>query len=95
MDSGSNYTYITTAATNVIGPATAAIGPRRINLLGIQINKPLTGTLTVKSGSTTIGIIAASTVAGMYWYPDGGVEVADLQIINASAEDFNVFWNNL
>lgn len=92
---GSNYTYITTAATTVIGPATSAVGPRRINLLGIQINKTLTGNVTVKAGSTTIGILQSNAVPGMHWYPDEGVEVADLQITNASNEDLTVFWNNL
>ena len=93
---GSNYTYITTAATTVIGPATAAIGPRRINLISIAVNKILTGTVTIKSGATTIGVLAASAPIGNYWLKSsGGTEVADLQIVNGSTEDVTVFWDNL
>lgn len=85
-----SYTYITTAATTVIGSADY----RRVNLKGIFINKPLTGTLTIKSGSTTIGVIAASTPAGTYWNVRDGLLIQDLQIVNASTEDVVVATTN-
>lgn len=86
-----NYTYITTAATNVIsGTAT-----NRVNLIGISLNKVATGTITVKADSTTIGVIAASTPAGMYFNTVTGMEVQKLTITNASTEDFTVIWTNL
>jgi len=91
MQPGSNYTYISTATTTVVGGSSL----RRVNLVGISINKALVGIVTVKSGATTIGIFAAATPVGMQWYTDGGVEIADLQIVTASADDVTVFWNNL
>lgn len=88
---GCNYTYISTNATTVIGPSTL----RRINLLGININKTLTGTVTVKSGATTIGAFAIGTVVNQYWYTDCGIEIADLQIVTSASDDVTVFWENL
>lgn len=97
---GSNYTYITTATTTVIGPAAGTIGlpttGRRINLLGIQVNKTLTGTLTVKTGATTIGIHAIGTTPNVYWWTgEGGIEIADLQIVTSATDDITVFWSNM
>lgn len=96
---GSNYTYISTGTTTVIGPALSTLSSptagRRINLLGIAINKVNTGTITVKSGSTTIGIIAVGAPIGTYWYnTETGVEVFDLQIVTSAADDVTVFWSN-
>lgn len=88
---GSNYTYITTATTtSIFGTAI-----KRVNLLGISVNKATTGTISVQSGSTVIGVIAASSAAGMYFLSSFGVEVASLTIVNSATEDFTVFWNNL
>lgn len=98
VSAGSNYTYISSGTTTVIGPAAATISlpttGRRINLLGIGINKTLTGTVTVKSGSTTIGVIAIGTLAGTYWQTQAGIEVTDLQITTSAADDVTIFWNN-
>lgn len=91
MNPGNNYTYISTNTTTVIGGSSL----RRVNLTGIGINKTLAGTVTVKSGATTIGILAIGTLAGNYWLTDDGVEVADLQIVTSASDDVTVFWNNL
>lgn len=88
---GSNYTAITTATTTVIGSATL----RRVNLLGIFVNGTLAGTVTVKSGATTIGTLAIGTIAGAYWYTTNGVEVADLQIVTSAGDNVTIAWNNL
>jgi hypothetical protein len=90
----SNYTYITGAATTVIGPAAGTGTGRRIALTGIAINKALTGTLTIKSGATTLGQFAAGTAPGILWDVIGGVEIPDLQIVTSATEDITVFWTN-
>lgn len=97
---GSNYTYITTGTTTVIGPAASTLSAptagRRINLLGIQVNKVTTGTITVKSGSTTIGIMAIGAPQNVYWWTgEGGTEIFDLQIVTSAADDITVFWSNV
>ena len=65
---------------------------------GININKTLTGTLTIQSGGasgTVIGIIAAGTIAGEYWYSNTGTEIQDLAIINSATEDVTVLYRNI
>ena len=86
-----NYQYISTATTTVIGAAAY----RRISLLGIAINKTLVGTVTIKSGATTIGVLAIGTLAETYWNVYGGVEINDLQIVTSAADDVTVFFTNL
>ena len=91
---GNNYQYISTAATTVIGNAS---GPRRINLHGIFINKVTTGTVTVRSGaSTIIGVIAIGAAAGVYWQAtEAGVTIQDLQIVTSAADDVTIAYSNL
>jgi hypothetical protein len=97
---GSNYTYINTATTTIIGPAASTTSlpttGRRINFLGIAVNKSPTGTITIKSGATTIGILAIGIPAGTYWYnTETGIEIADLQIVTSAADDMTVFWSSM
>lgn len=86
------YKYITTAATTTF----RGDNPKVV-LVGIYINKPLTGTLTIQAGSTpaTIGIIAATTIAGTYWDNPNGTEIDYLQIVNGSTEDVTVAYRNV
>lgn len=91
MINANTYQYISTNTTTVIGSATA----RRINLRGIFVNKALTGNVTILSGSTTIGVIASGAAAGTYWRTHDGVEIADLQITTAAADDITVAFTNL
>lgn len=91
MNPGNEYTYISTAATTIIGSTTL----RRVNLLAILINKTMTGTLTVKSGATTIGTFAIGTPPNSYWLTDAGISIADLQLITTAADDITIAWNNL
>lgn len=71
--------YITTAATTTI--ATKAYGIR------VEINKTLTGTLTITDGGTTVAVVAASTPAqGKVYYGFNG----QIQIVNGSTEDVTV-----
>jgi hypothetical protein len=91
MESGNTYAYITTAATtNLYGNEL-----KKVVIHGIQINKALTGTLTIKSGSTTIGVIAASTAAGSYWISTNGIQVESANITNGSTEDVTVIYTNI
>jgi hypothetical protein len=85
------YKYITTGATTTF----ASTETKRVVLGAINVNKILTGTLVIKSGSTTIGTIAAAAPIGEYWYSNGGTEIEDLQITNASTEDVTVFYRNI
>ena len=93
MNPGNNFTYISTIATTIIGGSTAGI--RRVNLKGIFVNKTLTGTVTVRSGATVIGILAIGTIANTYWLTNDGVFVQDLQIVTSAADDVTIGWNNL
>lgn len=97
---GSQYTYITAAATTIIGPAASTFAlpttGRRLNILGLGINKTLVGTMTVKSGATTIGSFAVGTAPNVFWWTaEGGIEVYDPQIVTTATEDITIFWNNL
>jgi hypothetical protein len=91
MQSLNSYKNITTGATTTF----AGTETKRVVLGAININKILTGTLVIKSGSTVIGTIAASTPIGEYWYTTTGTEIEDLQITNASTEDVTVFYRNI
>ena len=93
MNPGNNYTYISTATTTVIGAP--APGIRRVNLMGIFINKTTVGTVTIKSGATTVGVFAIGTTPNTYWLVDEGTEVADLQIVTSGIDDVTISWNNL
>ncbi len=89
-----NYKYITTAATTLL----AGTEISRILIKGIHINKVMTGTLTIKSGGasgTTIGIIAASTIAGDYWVTPDGIEVENPAFTNGSTEDITISYSNI
>jgi len=86
-----NYKYITGAATTTFkGNETV-----RVLLHGIFVNKILTGTLVVKSGATTLGILTAATPIGTYFKSENGILIEDLQITNASAEDVTVEYSNI
>lgn len=90
MNSLNSPKYITAAATTTFAGETTKV------LLGsININKTLTGTLTIKAGSTTIGVIAAGTLPGCYWRADTGMLVLSLTIVNGSTEDITVFYRNI
>lgn len=90
MQSLNSYKYITTAATTTFAGET-----KRVVLGAINVNKVLTGTLTIVAGSTTIGVLAAATPIGEYWYSATGTEIEDLKITNGSTEDVTVFYRNI
>ena len=85
------YKYITGAATTTF----AGNELTKVILHGISVNKAVTGTITVKSGSTILGVIAAGSAAGMYFHSECGVYIESLTIVNGSTEDFTVFYQNI
>lgn len=93
MQSLNTYKNITTAATTTFAGET-----KRVVLGAINVNKILTGAVTIKSGGgsgTTIGVLAAATPIGEYWYSNTGTEIEDLAITNGSTEDITVFYRNI
>ncbi len=91
MDSGNTYVHITSPATTLLYGNEV----RRVNIHGIQINKTLSGTLTIKAGSTTIGVIAANTIPGSYWISTNGIEVESANVVNSATEDVTVIYTNI
>lgn len=91
MQSINSFKYITGAATTTF----AGNETNRVVLGSINVNKILTGAVTIKSGSTTIGVLAASAPIGEYWYTNTGTLVESLTIVNGSTEDITVFYRNI
>ena len=86
-----NYKYITDVATYTFyGTET-----KRVILASININKTLGGTLTIKAGSTTVGVLPAGTEKGQYWYTNHGTEFESLNMTNVAVEDITVFYRNI
>lgn len=90
MENQNTYKYITGAATTAFAGET-----KRVILSAINVNKTLTGAVTIQTGSTAIGVLAASTPVGEYWYSKNGTEIEDLKIVNGSTEDITVFYRNI
>ena len=90
MQSLNTFKYIVAAATTTFAGETA-----RVVLGAININKILTGTVTIKSGNTTLGIIAAGAPQGEYWYTTTGTEIESLTIVTNAVEDITVFYRNI
>lgn len=60
----------------------------RGQLGAICVNKTLTGTVTIKETSTTLGTLAAGSLAGNYWFtPGDGVTFANLVVTLSGADD--------
>jgi hypothetical protein len=77
---------ITTAATTVI-KATEGI------LRGITITKILTGTVTIKDGTTTIAILPIGTPVGDIMNTAHGIGIAGaLSIVTSAADELTVFY---
>ncbi len=91
MESGNTYKYITTASTyNLFGTEV-----KKVVVHGIEINKTLSGTLTIRAGATVIGIFAAGTLPGSYWISTNGIQVESANIVNSATEDVTVIYTNI
>lgn len=86
-----SYKYITTAATTTF----AGNETKRVIVDSIQINKITTGTLTLKAGTVTIGIVAIGCTQGPIFQSIYGTEIEDFQIVNSATEDITVFYRNI
>lgn len=91
MNTTNTYKYITTGATTTF----AGNETKRVIVDSIQINKITTGTLTLKAGSTTIGIVAIGAPQGPLFQSIYGTEIEDFQITNSATEDITVFYRNI
>ena len=91
MQSLNSYKYITTGATTTF----AGNETNRVVLGAINVNKALTGALSIQTGSTVIGVLAAATPVGEYWYSSNGTEIESLTIVNASTEDVTVLYRKI
>lgn len=88
---GNEYTRISTGTTTNIG-----LGTNRIVLKSIIVNTTAAGTITVKDGSGTVGVLKASIAEGEYSYgPEGIIIGGGCTIVTGAASDLTVVWNNL
>jgi len=71
------------------GTATTTFGS--VLLMGVTINKVLTGTVVIKEGTSTVGTIAASTAAGDYHNIPSGVRYSSLSIVLSAGDDVTAF----
>lgn len=67
----------------------------RVVLASINVNKTMGGTLTIKAGTTTVGVLPAGTEKGQYWYTNHGTEFESLNMTNTAVEDITVFYRNI
>jgi hypothetical protein len=81
--------HITTAATTTINKNQPCL------LMGISVNKALTGTVTVADGTTTIAVLTNGTTAplGMTLNTTGGIPFGSLTVVNSATEDLTVLYS--
>lgn len=82
MQNDSNPKQLGASASTTLGS---------VRLFGICLNKVTTGTITVKEGSSTVGTIAASTAAGMFFLSTFGISFTNLVITLSAADDATAF----
>lgn len=71
------------------GSATTTIGSYFLH--DICINQTLTGTVTVKEGTTSVGAFAATTPPGDYMNLPNGGRFANLQITLSAGDNVTVY----
>ena len=60
-------------------------------LYGVNVNKTLTGTMTIKENGTAVGTFAATTPPGMYHFIPQGVRYFKLTIVLSAGDDVTAF----
>jgi hypothetical protein len=85
----SSAVQVTTAATTTINKNQPCL------LMGICVNKALTGTVTVADGTSTIAVLTNGTTAplGMTLNTPGGIPIASLTVVNSATEDFTILYS--
>jgi hypothetical protein len=76
-------------AVQCTGSATTTL--KSCLLMGVTVNKVLTGTVAIKEQGTAVGTIAASTAAGDYHNVPGGTRYGALTIVLSAADDVTAF----
>lgn len=91
MSSFPTYSYLhVTTATSL--PVKTQNGlPQPCILGGISVNKTVVAAITVKDGASTIGVLAATTPAGMYFKVPTAVGSLNVSMA-ASTEDITIHY---
>jgi len=71
------------------GTATTTVGSCAV--YGININKTLTGTLTVNESGTAVGQFAIGTLPNTYFSVPNGVRFANLTLVLSAGDDVTLF----
>lgn len=74
--------------TKCTGTGTTQKG--QVVLNSININKTLTGTVTVQEGATALAQFAIATPPGQYLYDNNGSTFANLQVVLSAGDDVSV-----
>lgn len=82
MGNDSNPIQITASGTTTIGSCFLYL---------ININKVLTGTVTIKDGSAVLGTIAAATAAGAHHILPSGGRYSNLVVVLSAADDVTAY----
>ncbi len=82
MGNESNPKKLTASGTTTIGSCA---------MYGININKTLTGTLTVNESGTAVGQFAVGTAPATYFVIAEGIRFAVLTLVLSAADDVTVF----
>ena len=71
------------------GSGTTTLGS--VFLMGININKTLTGTLTITDGAATIATFAIGTTPGMHFVVPGGIRFTNFVAVLSAGDNVTVF----
>ena len=75
-------------ATKCTGTGTTTKG--QVVLGSLNINKTLTGTVTIQEGATALGQFAIGTAPGQYWFDPQGSGFANLQVVLSAGDDVTI-----
>lgn len=91
MASFPTYSYLHVTAATGLAIKTYNGQPEQCILGGVSVNKTVVAAITLKDGNTTIGVLAATTPAGMYFTER--MAVGSLNVSMASStEDITILY---
>lgn len=82
MENESNPKKLTASGTTTIGSCT---------MYGLNINKTLTGTLTINEGGTAVAQFAIGTTPATHFVVNNGIRFSNLTFVLSAADDVTVF----